>query len=68
MRLILDTNVLMSGVFFAGPPAQILEAWSDGEVQLVRRRLGAGSEKAQNKGVLIGNDVEDHNMKNEVSV
>ena len=35
MRLILDTNVLMSGVFFAGPPAQILEAWSDGKVQLV---------------------------------
>ncbi len=35
MRLILDTNVLMSGVFFAGPPAQILEAWSEGKVQLV---------------------------------
>ncbi len=25
----------MSGVFFAGPPAQILEAWSEGKVQLV---------------------------------
>ena len=35
MRVILDTNVFVSGVFFAGPPYRILEAWRDGELQLV---------------------------------
>jgi predicted nucleic acid-binding protein len=28
MRVVLDTNVLMSGIFWSGPPARILEAWS----------------------------------------
>ena len=35
MRVVIDTNVLISGVFFGGPPAQILKAWHDGELQLV---------------------------------
>lgn len=35
MRVILDTNVFISGVFFSGPPHQILTAWRDGLVQLV---------------------------------
>jgi len=35
VRVILDTNVFVSGVFFAGPPYRILEAWGDGELQLV---------------------------------
>ena len=35
MRVILDTNVFVSGVFFRGPPYEILEAWRDGKVQLV---------------------------------
>lgn len=35
MRVILDTNVFVSGVFFSGPPYQILEAWRDGKLQLV---------------------------------
>ena len=35
MRIILDTNVLISGIFFSGPPFQILEAWRDGRFQLV---------------------------------
>ena len=35
MRVILDTNVFVSGVFFAGPPYRILEAWRDGDLQLV---------------------------------
>ena len=35
MRVILDTNVFVSGVFFRGPPYQILTAWRDGKVQLV---------------------------------
>jgi uncharacterized protein len=35
MRVILDTNVFISGVFFSGPPYQILKAWRDGKLQLV---------------------------------
>ena len=33
--LVLDTNVFMSAIFFAGLPHKILEAWSNGCVQLV---------------------------------
>lgn len=35
MRVILDTNVFVSGVFFGGPPNQILKAWSQGRLRLV---------------------------------
>ena len=35
MKVILDTNVFISGVFFSGPPYQILNAWRDGIIQLV---------------------------------
>jgi uncharacterized protein len=35
MRIILDTNVFISGIFFSGPPYTILEAWRDGSIQLV---------------------------------
>ena len=35
MRIILDTNVFVLGIFFAGPPYQILKAWRDGKVKLV---------------------------------
>ena len=35
MKLILDTNVFVSGVFFTGPPLRILEAWRDGRVELL---------------------------------
>ncbi|MBI1821572.1 MAG: putative toxin-antitoxin system toxin component, PIN family [Nitrospirae bacterium] len=35
MRVILDTNVFISGVFFAGPPYQILKAWQDGKIKLL---------------------------------
>lgn len=35
MRIILDTNVFVSGVFFAGPPYQILKAWRNGILTLV---------------------------------
>ncbi len=35
MRAVLDTNVLMSGVFFSGPPYEILSAWRHGIVTLV---------------------------------
>jgi putative PIN family toxin of toxin-antitoxin system len=35
VKVILDTNVFVSGVFFAGPPYRILEAWRDGKLQLI---------------------------------
>ncbi|MBI4523828.1 MAG: putative toxin-antitoxin system toxin component, PIN family [Deltaproteobacteria bacterium] len=35
MRIVLDTNVFVSGVFFSGPPHRILQAWRGGKVQLV---------------------------------
>ena len=27
MKVIIDTNVLVSGIFFFGPPYEILNAW-----------------------------------------
>lgn len=35
MKIVLDTNVLMSGIFFGGPPGAILRAWRHGRLQLV---------------------------------
>jgi putative PIN family toxin of toxin-antitoxin system len=35
VRIVLDANVFISGVFFLGPPFQILSAWRDGKVNLV---------------------------------
>ena len=35
MRLVLDTNVFVSGVFFSGPPYEILNAWRHRKVDLV---------------------------------
>ncbi|MFC1573120.1 putative toxin-antitoxin system toxin component, PIN family [Candidatus Eisenbacteria bacterium] len=35
MRVILDTDVFVSGVFFTGPPYRILQAWDEGRFQLV---------------------------------
>lgn len=35
MKVVLDTNVFVSGIFFSGPPARILEAWRDGRVRVV---------------------------------
>jgi len=35
MKVVLDTNVLISGIFFTGPPHRILEAWREGRLQLV---------------------------------
>lgn len=49
MKIVLDTNVLVSGVFFGGVPGRILTAWAAGKVALVLspdildeyRRVGA---------------------------
>lgn len=35
MKVVVDTNVFISGVFFSGPPHQILNARRDGKIQLV---------------------------------
>ncbi|MDH3207716.1 MAG: putative toxin-antitoxin system toxin component, PIN family [Gemmatimonadota bacterium] len=35
MRVVLDTNVLVSGIFFAGVPGQVLEAWAEERFELV---------------------------------
>ena len=35
MKIILDTNVLISGIFFSGPPSQILKAWQNSRLQIV---------------------------------
>lgn len=35
LKVVMDTNVFVSGVFFNGPPYQILKAWQEGEFELV---------------------------------
>lgn len=35
MRIIVDTNVVMSAIFFAGTPSRILRAWHEGSVKFV---------------------------------
>ena len=35
LKVVMDTNVFVSGVFFSGPPYQILQAWQAGEFELV---------------------------------
>jgi putative PIN family toxin of toxin-antitoxin system len=35
VRVVLDTNVLVSAIFFSGIPARILAAWSDGRFDLL---------------------------------
>jgi len=35
VKIVLDTNVFISGVFFTGPPYQILKAWRDGNVEII---------------------------------
>jgi uncharacterized protein len=35
MRVILDTNVILSAIFFGGIPGRILNAYRDGEITLV---------------------------------
>ena len=35
MRVVLDTNVVLSGVFFGGVPGEILAAWSRGRFDVI---------------------------------
>ncbi len=34
MKIVLDTNVLISGIYFSGPPGRILAAWNSRKLQL----------------------------------
>jgi len=34
VRIVLDTNVLISGIFFAGHPYEILDAWRQGRLDI----------------------------------
>jgi len=34
MRIVIDTNVLISGIFWTGTPCQVLEAWASGAFDL----------------------------------
>jgi putative PIN family toxin of toxin-antitoxin system len=35
MKVVLDTNVVVSGIFYSGPPAAILREWKAGKISLV---------------------------------
>jgi putative PIN family toxin of toxin-antitoxin system len=35
VKIVLDTNVFISGNFFSGPPFQILQAWKERKIQFV---------------------------------
>jgi putative PIN family toxin of toxin-antitoxin system len=35
VRVVLDTNIFISGVFFSGPPFKILKAWLDNGIQII---------------------------------
>jgi putative PIN family toxin of toxin-antitoxin system len=34
-KLVLDTNVFVSGIFWSGPPAKILNAWHEKKIKIV---------------------------------
>ena len=38
MKVVLDTNVFRSGIFFSGPPSKILKAWADERFQILLSR------------------------------
>lgn len=35
IRVVVDTNVFVSGIFWKGPPYQVLEIWSQGKFKLL---------------------------------
>ena len=54
MKTVLDTNVFISGVFFRGPPHQILKAWREGRIRLLIS--DEIFEEYQRVGELLSND------------
>jgi len=35
MKIVLDTNVFISGIFFGGPPSKILASWRQSRIQII---------------------------------
>jgi uncharacterized protein len=35
MRVVIDTNVFVSGIFWSGAPAKVLKAWRDRQIEIV---------------------------------
>ena len=35
MKVLIDTNVLISGIFFGGPPRAVLDAWAEDRFELL---------------------------------
>jgi len=35
MKIIIDTNVFMSGIFWSGYPAKVLKKWQEGSLDLI---------------------------------
>lgn len=35
MKVVLDTNVIVSAAFFGGPPRAVLDAWADGHIHVI---------------------------------
>jgi putative PIN family toxin of toxin-antitoxin system len=35
VRVVLDTNVVVSAAFFGGPPRAVIDAWTEGRIQVV---------------------------------
>ncbi len=35
MKIVLDTNVFISGIFFGGPPSQILQSWRQAKIKII---------------------------------
>ena len=35
MKVVIDTNVLISGLYFGGVPARVISAWTEGRTLLV---------------------------------
>lgn len=35
MKVVLDTNVIVSAAFFGGPPRAVLDAWADGQIHVI---------------------------------
>jgi putative PIN family toxin of toxin-antitoxin system len=35
VKIVIDTNVLMSGIFFGGVPGRVIDAWAAGLIELV---------------------------------
>jgi putative PIN family toxin of toxin-antitoxin system len=38
VKAVLDTNVIVSGIFFGGAPGQVLDAWAEGRFELILSR------------------------------